>query len=643
MLRTYYSRTYHLPIALAAALFLGQEAHAQRGVGINTTGAAPNGAAVLDIDVSGLPANGKKGLLIPRMLQTERTSIPAPATGLLVYQTDEPATGPSYDPQLARGLWYFDGTQWVRLTNDGWYLAGNSGTNPATQRVGTSTGTNDPLYIRTNDTERMYIDGTTGQVGVNTNTPNESLCINGALKLFKPAPLYATTNYSITNNAGVIRFDDSQPAHTGNVTGTAAGWKRLENEEVLVTGEDYADQVLNCPGAAGITSGGNYTGDTPASPAATRRAQTPFPTSQSTYICGSRVQYLILASELSAPPFDLCTGWITSIGFISLDDDPLSPTPVALNLNIKVEATASNSLTGIDNALNAAVNRYSVNNFVVTQGQIDFTLTSPFFWNGASNLIVEVNYLKSSGTGISPRVNLTTGLGFQATAFAYLAATSLNPTPGSSYTTTPLNPNVSGFTYATNNTRPVIRIGGNVKTPTPTPNTGDYVKYTGALVVGDAVWASTNYHGPGTVSAQNEVYDSNGELADYVFDDYFDHKVRPEDAKAAAHYSYVPLDELRDQLEQDRHLPSMPSRSEWDNGGRRSLGSLSNGLWATVETQALYIGELENDLKVLEALASEAPMTSDKAADLKERVEKSPRWSEEQRAWLIDLLQQRSK
>ncbi|MBK6698485.1 MAG: tail fiber domain-containing protein [Saprospiraceae bacterium] len=65
-------------------------------VGINTN--TPDPSAALDI-VS--PANDK-GLLVPRMLETERTAIASPATGLLLYQTDGVA-----------GFYYFNGTDWV--------------------------------------------------------------------------------------------------------------------------------------------------------------------------------------------------------------------------------------------------------------------------------------------------------------------------------------------------------------------------------------------------------------------------------------------------------------------------------------------------------------------------------------------------
>lgn len=69
-----------------------------QGVAINTTGAAPNGAAVLDV------ASTSQGMLTPRMTQAERDAIAAPATGLLIYQTDN-----------RPGFRFYDGTDWVYL------------------------------------------------------------------------------------------------------------------------------------------------------------------------------------------------------------------------------------------------------------------------------------------------------------------------------------------------------------------------------------------------------------------------------------------------------------------------------------------------------------------------------------------------
>jgi hypothetical protein len=73
-------------------------------VAVNTTGAAPDGSAQLDV------SSNVKGLLLPRMTALERGNIPTPAPGLLVYQTDGIA-----------GFYYNNGTaavpDWVVLVS----------------------------------------------------------------------------------------------------------------------------------------------------------------------------------------------------------------------------------------------------------------------------------------------------------------------------------------------------------------------------------------------------------------------------------------------------------------------------------------------------------------------------------------------
>jgi hypothetical protein len=79
--------------ALATVLLAGSlTAHAQTsgGVGIGTT--APDASAALDV------VSSDKGALLPRLTAAQRLGMgtgtaPAPAPGLLVYQTDAPATG----------------------------------------------------------------------------------------------------------------------------------------------------------------------------------------------------------------------------------------------------------------------------------------------------------------------------------------------------------------------------------------------------------------------------------------------------------------------------------------------------------------------------------------------------------------------
>lgn len=65
----------------ALLLVASLESYSQ-SVGVNTDGSAPDNSALLDVKST------SKGILVPRMTEAQRTAIASPATGLLVYQTN---------------------------------------------------------------------------------------------------------------------------------------------------------------------------------------------------------------------------------------------------------------------------------------------------------------------------------------------------------------------------------------------------------------------------------------------------------------------------------------------------------------------------------------------------------------------------
>lgn len=79
-----------LLLLIASAQLMAQN------VGINSDGSTPNASAMLDVKST------NSGILIPRMTEAQRDAISSPATGLLVYQTDETS-----------GFYYWNGTSWT--------------------------------------------------------------------------------------------------------------------------------------------------------------------------------------------------------------------------------------------------------------------------------------------------------------------------------------------------------------------------------------------------------------------------------------------------------------------------------------------------------------------------------------------------
>ncbi len=90
------------------------------GIGTNT----PNASAALDIDVSSLATNEKKGFLMPRVALLNNTDVttikdPAtskPATGLIVYNTTANGTA-GVNAVEADTFYFWDGVKWVDIAN----------------------------------------------------------------------------------------------------------------------------------------------------------------------------------------------------------------------------------------------------------------------------------------------------------------------------------------------------------------------------------------------------------------------------------------------------------------------------------------------------------------------------------------------
>ncbi len=243
---------------LGASELLGQG-----GVSVTIDGSNPDPSAMFDVKST------NKGILIPRMTQVQRNAIAAPATGLLIYQTD-----------ATPGFYYYNGTAWVSitaivggdnlgnhtatmnlnlagnsvtnannvtatgtailggntypivagtsgqvLTTNGagllswtsgslfnWGLTGNASTNPATNFLGTTD--NQPLILRTNNIARTRIT-TKGQIET-LNTGSSVFLGEGA---GQNDDLTANQNVFVGFQAGQLNTTGSRNAFVGFQSG----------------------------------------------------------------------------------------------------------------------------------------------------------------------------------------------------------------------------------------------------------------------------------------------------------------------------------------------------------------------------------------------------------------------------------------
>ncbi len=148
-------------VLFAGSFLLGAlQTQAQTKIG---AAGAPDASAMLEV-TSGAASN--KGLLLPKMTTTQRNGITSPATGLMIYNTTTNETQVNTGTPAAP-VWTV-----ATATATGWATVGNNGTTPATNFIGTTD--NQPLTIRTNNTEQMRVTET-GYVGIGTNAPGVKL------------------------------------------------------------------------------------------------------------------------------------------------------------------------------------------------------------------------------------------------------------------------------------------------------------------------------------------------------------------------------------------------------------------------------------------------------------------------------------
>lgn len=646
--------------AFTLCLITGAGAASAQSVGINLSGAAPAAAAMLDIDATG--ATPRMGVLIPRMTQAQREAVPVTAAddGLWVFQTNNTS-----------GLYYYEqGFGWKRWgTGAGWALEGNNILDPTAQFLGTlATGTANKSFVlrsvspATANSEMMILGTgastaaaapTTGYVSLSAANggvpPAERLDVAGAIRVGVAAGA----------NEGAIQYtsipgDDPNNWHYGH-DGTR--WRRMENAENVVTSTPtstpaapiYARDTMVCQGDIGMVmsrsellgTGFNTTFD----------GSTPFFTAGTAPQRGMRVQYKYRGADLAAQ--GLCTGPIRTVSLYFLEGEMLVAPPgiqpyvnAVIRLYTQPTVIPDFSTTNfmIDAARNSIYSTGTLTNLLILDGWMEFDIVD-MPYNMGQDIIMDITVTRGGTAGTSPRLDCNLASGYNSCRWLYSPSAFANTFTTNLADDNVQNPTVAqGASIGMSSKLPTVRFNGSITSRTTVPRNANFTQYPGGLMVGTQAWASTpgTFKGPGTIRAQNGVYDGNTQLSDHVFDRYYDGVVRPEDAASAADYRMVPLDDLRQTLERDRHLPDMPSRQEWEQAGTPSLGQLQTGLWRTVETQALYITELEKDLSALESAAFGASTSAAETERLIAEVQRSNRLSDAQKLHLVAALRHRS-
>lgn len=111
-----YNRLFNISktLFLSLSVFLFSERISAQGMAIGSGN--PHSSALLDLDVTSMPGNNKKGVLLPRVAlqnKTDIVTIPNPAVGLIIYNTTNSATDTAIE---ANTFYFWNGTNWIDVS-----------------------------------------------------------------------------------------------------------------------------------------------------------------------------------------------------------------------------------------------------------------------------------------------------------------------------------------------------------------------------------------------------------------------------------------------------------------------------------------------------------------------------------------------
>ncbi len=181
-----------ISMTLLITVFFAGEILLAQSVAINADGSTPDASAMLDVSSS------NKGFLAPRTSATE--NIQSPATGLLVYQTENPT-----------GFYYYNGSDWIKIGS-----------------------ASDATQWTTNGSTIYY---NSGNVGIGTTTPTATLHVQGGIKA-------TGLDLGLTDSEGSITYIDM-----------LVGYNDLRLYGDNSSGDP--DILINANGMVGIGTSGN--------------------------------------------------------------------------------------------------------------------------------------------------------------------------------------------------------------------------------------------------------------------------------------------------------------------------------------------------------------------------------------------------
>jgi len=219
----------------------------------------------------------------------------------------------------------------------------------------------------------------------------------------------ASTPVQLIYNNNVVSVTNNQRCGVGTValqatgsTGATLSWYADQTSTTLLgTGSSFTTPTISTTTPFYVSAASPVPGTVTMGTGTSATSSTDYPNPLSAYYGGTKHQMLFLGSELQAQ--GLLAGNITSIAF---DVSAVNTTATCNDFTIRMGTTNATALSGF---VTGTVPVYNASFTPSVTGIVTFTLTTPFNWDGSSNIIVEtVHNQGNTGNGSGTRTRYTT-------------------------------------------------------------------------------------------------------------------------------------------------------------------------------------------------------------------------------------------